>query len=89
MLGRERARAVIEARPFTRWEQVRHPPDFDDQAVRDLRKGALHIKSFVSPRWRVAQGLISGMSVVIPSSGGRTVQIKNERYAETQEECEL
>jgi DNA uptake protein ComE-like DNA-binding protein len=44
MLGRERARAVLEARPFTRWEQVRHLPDFNDKVVEDLRKGGARIR---------------------------------------------
>ena len=44
MLGRERARVLLEARPFTRWEQVRHLPDFNDQVVEDLRKGGARIR---------------------------------------------
>src|SRR3954469_5526756 len=39
MLGPERARAVIDARPFTRWEQVRHLPDFNDEVIRELKNG--------------------------------------------------
>ena len=44
MLGAERPRAVIEGRPFTRWEQVRHPPDFNDEVVRDLKNGGAGIR---------------------------------------------
>jgi DNA uptake protein ComE-like DNA-binding protein len=44
LLGRERARAVIEARPITRWEQLRHLPDFTDTVVKDLRKGGARIR---------------------------------------------
>src|SRR5438874_1825455 len=40
MLGAERPKAVSEGRPFTRWEQVRHLPDFNDEVVRDLKNGA-------------------------------------------------
>jgi hypothetical protein len=39
MIGEERARALIAARPLTRWQQVRHLPDFTDEVVRDLRAG--------------------------------------------------
>jgi predicted DNA-binding helix-hairpin-helix protein len=43
VLGVERARAIIEARPFTRWEQVQHLPDFTDEVVRDLKNGGARI----------------------------------------------
>jgi DNA uptake protein ComE-like DNA-binding protein len=44
LLGRERAKAVIAARPFSRWQQVRHLPDFNDDVVRDLRNGGARIR---------------------------------------------
>ncbi len=44
VLGRERARALIAARPLTRWEQVRHLPDFGENVVRDLKKGGARIR---------------------------------------------
>jgi DNA uptake protein ComE-like DNA-binding protein len=43
LLGPERARAVIEARPFTHWRQVRHLPDFTDDTVEDLKKGGARL----------------------------------------------
>ena len=44
LLGPERAKALIEARPITRWQQVRHLPDFTDAVVDDLRKGGARIR---------------------------------------------
>ena len=44
VLGLERARALIDARPFTRWEQVRHLPDFNDEIVRDLKAGGARLR---------------------------------------------
>ena len=44
MIGPERARAIIAARPFTRWEQIRHLPDFDSRIVDDLKKGGARIR---------------------------------------------
>jgi DNA uptake protein ComE-like DNA-binding protein len=43
LLGPERARALIEARPFTHWRQVRHLPDFTDATVDDLKKGGARL----------------------------------------------
>jgi len=31
-------------RPFTRWEQVRHLPDFNDEIVRDLKAGGARLR---------------------------------------------
>ena len=45
VLGPERAKALIDARPFTHWRQVRHLPDFTDAAIEELRKGGARIKN--------------------------------------------
>ena len=44
MIGSERARAIIAARPFTSWDQIRHLPDFDKRFVDDLKKGGARIR---------------------------------------------
>jgi len=44
LLGTERAKALIEARPITRWQQVCHLADFTDAVVDDLRKGGARIR---------------------------------------------
>ena len=43
LLGHERAKALIDARPFTHWRQIRHLPDFTDALIEDLRKGGARI----------------------------------------------
>jgi hypothetical protein len=41
LLGPERAKALIESRPFTDW---RHLPDFNDAVIEDLKRGGMRIR---------------------------------------------
>jgi DNA uptake protein ComE-like DNA-binding protein len=43
VLGRYRAQALIDARPFTAWEQVAHVEGIGRQALEDLRNGGARI----------------------------------------------
>ena len=44
MLGVERAKALMQSRPITHWSQIRHLPDFNEEVVRDLKKGGARIR---------------------------------------------
>jgi DNA uptake protein ComE-like DNA-binding protein len=43
MVGPERARRLIEHRPFNSWEDVERVPGFDEGMIDDLRSGGAQI----------------------------------------------
>jgi DNA uptake protein ComE-like DNA-binding protein len=43
MVGPERARRLIEARPFKSWQEVERVPGFDGGMVDDLKSGGAQI----------------------------------------------
>jgi DNA uptake protein ComE-like DNA-binding protein len=45
MVGRQRAQAIVDHRPFNSWEEVRRVPGLDAGMVDDLKSGGARIGS--------------------------------------------
>ncbi len=43
MVGKERAKLIIENRPFENWEDLRKVPGFSDGMIDDLKSGGIEL----------------------------------------------
>lgn len=49
-LGRERARRIVENRPFKSWEDVKRIEGFSDKLVEDLKQAGATVGGHSGPR---------------------------------------